>query len=58
MIGTLAAAYAEAGQFAEAVTAAEKAEALAKEANQMEVAAKNRSLLELYRSGQPVRDTP
>jgi tetratricopeptide (TPR) repeat protein len=58
MIGTLAAAYAEAGQFAEAVTAAEKAEALAKEANQMEVAAKNRSLLELYRSGQPVRDIP
>ena len=58
MIGTLAAAYAEAGRFAEAVTTAEKAETLAKQSNQMEVAAKNRSLRELYRSGQPFRDTP
>ena len=58
MVGTLAAAYAEVGRFPEAVTTAEKAEILAKQANQMEVAAKNRSLLELYRSGQPVRDIP
>ena len=58
MVGTLAAAYAEAGRFPEAVTTAEKAETLAKQSNQMEVAARNRSLLELYRSGQPARDTP
>ena len=58
MVGTLAAAYAEAGCFAEAVATAEKAETLAEQANQMELAARNRALLELYRSGQPVRDTP
>jgi hypothetical protein len=58
MVGTLAAAYAEAGRFAEAVATAEKAETLAEQANQMELAARNRALLELYRSGQPVRDTP
>ena len=58
MIGTLAAAYAEAGRFPEAVITAEKAETLAKQSNQMEVAARNRSLLELYRSRQHVRDTP
>ena len=58
MVGTLAAAYAETGRFAEAVTTAEKAKTLAEQSNQMELAAKNRTLLELYRSGQPGRDTP
>jgi tetratricopeptide (TPR) repeat protein len=58
MVGTLAAAYAEAGRFAEAVTTAEKAKTLAEQANQMELAARNRTLLQLYRSGQPARDTP
>lgn len=58
MVGTLAAAYAEAGRFAEAVTAAEKARILAEHANQMELADRNRALLELYRSGQPARDVP
>jgi Flp pilus assembly protein TadD len=58
MVGTLAAAYAEAGQFAKAVTTAEKAKALAEQSNQMELAARNRALLELYRSGQPARDNP
>jgi tetratricopeptide (TPR) repeat protein len=58
MVGTLAAAYAEAGRFAAAVTTAEKAKMLAEQANQMKLAAKNRTLLELYRSGQPGRDTP
>jgi protein O-mannosyl-transferase len=57
MVGTLAAAYAEAGRFTEAVSTAEKARALAEQANEMELAAKNRTLLELYRSGQPARDT-
>jgi hypothetical protein len=55
---TLAAAYAEADCFAEVVTTAEKPKTLAEQANQMELAAKNRTLLELYRSGQPGRDTP
>ena len=58
MVGTLAAAYAEAGRFAEAMTTAEKAKTLAEQTKQMEVAVKNRALLELYRSGQPARDTP
>ena len=57
-IGTLAAAYAEAGRFTDATAAAEKAEALAEKANQPDLAAKNRELLKLYRAGQPVRDTP
>jgi tetratricopeptide (TPR) repeat protein len=58
MVGTLAAAYAEAGRFTEAVAMAEKAMTLADQANQIELAARNRTLLELYRSGQPARDTP
>ena len=58
MVGTLAAAYAEAGRFDEAVTNAEKAKTMAEQANQMELAAKNRALLDLYLSGQPARDTP
>jgi Flp pilus assembly protein TadD len=58
MVGTLAAAYAEAGRFAEAVATAEQAKRLAEQANQMELAARNGALLELYRAGQPARDTP
>ena len=58
MVGTLAAAYAEAGRFPEAVAAAEKAKALAEKANDKEAAAMNLKLLALYRSGQPYRDTP
>ena len=58
MVGTLAAAYAEARRFPEAVAAAEKAKALAERANDKEVAAMNLKLLALYRSGQPYRDTP
>ncbi len=56
LVGTLAAAYAEAGRFPEAVATAEKAEQLAIKAGLMSVAEKNRSLLELYRAGQPYRD--
>jgi tetratricopeptide (TPR) repeat protein len=55
-IGTLAAAYAEAGRFPEAVTTAEKAEQLATTAGLMSVAAKNRQLLELYRAGKPYHE--
>jgi tetratricopeptide (TPR) repeat protein len=50
-LGTKAAAYAEAGRFAEAIAAAEKARDLATAAGLKEVAEKNRELLELYRSG-------
>jgi Tfp pilus assembly protein PilF len=55
-IGTLAAAYAEAGRFPEAVTTAEKAEQLATAAGLTAVAAKNRQLLELYRAGKPYHE--
>jgi tetratricopeptide (TPR) repeat protein len=56
MLGTLAAAYAEAGRFPEAVEAAEKAKALAEKADDSEAAAMNTKLLALYRSGQPYRE--
>ena len=55
-LGTLAAAYAEAGRFPEAVTTAEKAERLATAAGLTAVAAKNRQLLELYRAGKPYHE--
>jgi tetratricopeptide (TPR) repeat protein len=58
MVGTLAAAYAEAGRFPEAVTTAEKAARLAEQANQPELAARNRKLIELYRAGKPAREAP
>ena len=53
---TLAAAYAEAGRFPEAVTTAEKAEQLATSAGLTAVAAKNRQFLELYRTGKPYHE--
>ncbi len=55
-VGTLAAAYAEAGRFPEAVITAEKAEQLATTAGLTAVAAKNRQLLELYRAGKPYHE--
>jgi Flp pilus assembly protein TadD len=55
-IGTLAAAYAEAGRFPEAVATAEKAEQLATSAGLTAVAAKNRQLLEFYRAGKPYHE--
>ena len=58
LLGTLAAAYAEAGRFPEAVATAEKAAALAEEGKQTELAARNKALAERYRSGQPARDVP
>jgi protein O-mannosyl-transferase len=51
LVGTLAAAYAEAGRFGDAVTAAEKARDLALAAGQKETADRNNELLELYRAG-------
>jgi hypothetical protein len=58
LVGTLAAAYAEAGRFKEAIETAQKARDLAKAAGQPEVAEKNRQLLELYQSGRPCREPP
>jgi tetratricopeptide (TPR) repeat protein len=54
--GTLAAAYAEAGRFAEAVRTAQKAVLLAEQAHQTELAARNRKLIELYRAGKPYHE--
>lgn len=56
ILGTLAAAYAEAGRFADAIAAAEKARALAESKGDAGLASKNASLLELYRAGKPYRE--
>ncbi|HWV98108.1 MAG TPA: tetratricopeptide repeat protein [Candidatus Acidoferrum sp.] len=50
-VGTLAAAYAEAGRFQEAVAAAERAIELAHLAGQRDLERKNLQLLDLYRAG-------
>jgi Flp pilus assembly protein TadD len=55
-IGTLAAAYAEAGRFPAAVTTAEKAEQLATSAGSKKPAEENRQRLELYRTGKPYHE--
>ena len=55
-IGTLAAAYAEAGRFEDAVKTAERAKALAGAMGQKELAEKNRELIELYRQGKPFHE--
>jgi protein O-mannosyl-transferase len=56
MVGTLAAAYAEAGRFKEAVATAEKACALATQNGEQVLLEKNRQLLELYRAGKPYHE--
>ena len=56
MVGTLAAAYAEAGRFAEAVATAQKACALAAASGDEALAGKNRELLQLYRAGRPYHE--
>ena len=55
LVGTLAAASAEAGRFEEARATAQKAIALAEAAGQAGLAARNRELLKLYEAGQPCR---
>jgi tetratricopeptide (TPR) repeat protein len=57
-IGTLAAAYAEARQFQDAINTAEKAIAVASSAGQKDVAERNQQLLELYRVGKPFHEAP
>jgi hypothetical protein len=56
MVGTLAAAYAEAGRFDDAIATAEKACALASQPGQQDLLKKNRELLELYRKHQPYHE--
>jgi hypothetical protein len=53
VIYTLAAAYAEAGRFTDAVASAQKARAVALANGQKDIADANERLLELYKSGQP-----
>jgi hypothetical protein len=58
LVGTLAAAYAEAGRFKEAIDTAQQARALAQAAGQPEVADRNRQLLGLYQSGLAYHELP
>jgi tetratricopeptide (TPR) repeat protein len=57
-VGTLAAAYAEAGRFDDAVRTAEKAKDLALAAGQKDLAERNAQLLELYRAQKPYHEQP
>jgi Flp pilus assembly protein TadD len=57
-LGTLAAAYAEAGRFPEAVTMAQKAIELARAGGDTRFAAVNEQLLRLYRAGKPYHMPP
>ena len=56
MVGTLAAAYAEAGRFPEAVATAEMACGLATQAGDQALLARNQQLLDLYRAGKPYHE--
>lgn len=56
LIGTLAAAYAEAGRFDNAVATAEKAIQVASATGDPELAERNKQLLELYKSGKPYHE--
>ena len=56
MIGVLAAAYAEAGRFTEAMATAQKAIELATAAGDQGFAAMNQQLLKLYRAGRPYHE--
>jgi Tfp pilus assembly protein PilF len=56
MVGTLAAAHAEAGRFPEAVETAQQACALAADEGDGALLAKNQELLELYRASKPYHE--
>ncbi|SPE54963.1 putative Tetratricopeptide TPR_2 repeat protein [Verrucomicrobia bacterium] len=56
LVGTLAAAYAEAGRFPDAVATAQRAVDLASASGQTELAKRNRELLERYKTGQPYHE--
>jgi hypothetical protein len=53
-VGTLAAAYAEAGQFDDAIVTAQKACDLATQHGEKDLLQKNQELLELYRAHKPI----
>jgi hypothetical protein len=57
MVGTLAAAYAEAGRFDEAVLAAQRAIALASQSGNQQLLEKNQELLDLYLKHQPYHES-
>jgi len=57
LLGTLAAAYAEAGRFDEAIRTGEQARQLADQSGLTELAARNTELLQQYRAGKPHRET-
>jgi tetratricopeptide (TPR) repeat protein len=54
-IGTLAAAYAQAGDFQAAISTAERAAVLASSLRLEDIAARNRQLIELYRQGKTAK---
>jgi tetratricopeptide (TPR) repeat protein len=56
LVGTLAAAYAEAGRFPEAIAAAQKACTQAAREGDRTLLTRNQQLLELYRAGQPYHE--
>jgi Flp pilus assembly protein TadD len=56
-LGTLAAAYAEAGNFERAIESAQQAHDLAARLGQQILADRNRELLEIYRARKPYRQT-
>ncbi len=56
-MGTLAAAYAEAGRFKEAIATEEKAYALAKSMGDADTTEWHSQLLETYRAGEPYRES-
>ena len=58
ILGTLAAAYAEAGRFAEAVQTARKALELATQQNKPALAESIRAKIRLYEAGKPFRQSP
>jgi len=58
MVSTLAAAYAEAGRYTEAVTTAESAVRLANANGELHLADINNQLLPLYRAGMPYHEQP
>jgi len=58
MVGTLAAAYAEAGRFEEAIATAQKAITLARQNGESNLLQKNRQLLGFYLKHQPYHESP
>ena len=58
MVGTLAAAYAEAGQFDRAISTAQKACELAKKNGRTDLLQRNQELLAIYQQHQPYHEDP